>query len=127
MFDLLGLLDVEWGDDGVFALAFGWIKSSATRVMLSGWSGGLSGDVKMGDFFGGKLLGKIVMIFVLLVLLRVGTYILISGVDRAAFAESFAGGGGMMVYVDMFMGGSIFKFGIFLFGIVLYINLSIIF
>ena len=81
----------------------------------------------MGDFFSGKLPGKIATVFALLVLSRVGTYIPISGVDRAAFAESLAGGGGMMGYVDTLTGGSISKLGIFSLGIVPYINSSIIF
>ena len=84
-------------------------------------------EVRMGDFFKGKLPGKIATVFALLVLSRVGTYIPISGVDRTAFAESLAGSGGMMGYVDTLTGGSISKLGIFSLGIVPYINSSIIF
>ena len=75
---------------------------------------------------GGNLPGKIGTILALLVVSRVGTYIPISGVDRAAFAESLAGGG-VLGYVDTLTGGSISKLGIFSLGIVPYINSSIIF
>jgi hypothetical protein len=93
----------------------------------------LSGPSKKGDedffgnFMGGNLPGKIGTILALLVVSRVGTYIPISGVDRAAFAESLAGGGGVLGYVDTLTGGSISKLGIFSLGIVPYINSSIIF
>jgi hypothetical protein len=80
-----------------------------------------------GNFMGGNLPGKIGTILALLVVSRVGTYIPISGVDRAAFAESLAGGGGVLGYVDTLTGGSISKLGIFSLGIVPYINSSIIF
>ena len=79
------------------------------------------------DFMGGNLPGKIGTILALLIVSRVGTYIPISGVDRAAFAESLQGGGGMLGYVDTLTGGSISKLGIFSLGIVPYINSSIIF
>ena len=93
----------------------------------------LSGSSKKGDedffgnFMGGNLPGKIGTILALLIVSRVGTYIPISGVDRAAFAESLAGGGGVLGYVDTLTGGSISKLGIFSLGIVPYINSSIIF
>ena len=80
-----------------------------------------------GNFMGGNLPGKIGTILALLIVSRVGTYIPISGVDRAAFAESLAGGGGVLGYVDTLTGGSISKLGIFSLGIVPYINSSIIF
>ena len=51
----------------------------------------------------------------------------LSGVDRAAFAESLQGGGSVLGYVDTLTGGSISKLGIFSLGIVPYINSSIIF
>lgn len=100
-------------------------RTPTTRAMGTRSSPGDGGN--MGDFFSGKLPGKIATVFALLVVSRVGTYIPISGVDRAAFAESLAGGGGMMGYVDTLTGGSISKLGIFSLGIVPYINSSIIF
>ncbi|KAK3233650.1 hypothetical protein CYMTET_56067 [Cymbomonas tetramitiformis] len=80
----------------------------------------------IGDFFKGDLPGKIGLLALLLVFSRLGVYIPISGVDRAAFAESLAGGG-LLGYVDTLSGGSISKLGIFSLGIVPFINSSIIF
>ena len=126
-FDPLGIVDAAVGEDGTFDAVFeASTRPKATRAMSSGRGGG-GGDVQMGDFFKGKLPGKIATVFALLVLSRVGTYIPISGVDRTAFAESLAGSGGMMGYVDTLTGGSISKLGIFSLGIVPYINSSIIF
>lgn len=84
-------------------------------------------DDLFGNFMGGNLPGKIGTILLLLIVSRVGTYIPISGVDRAAFAESLQGGGSVLGYVDTLTGGSISKLGIFSLGIVPYINSSIIF
>ena len=126
-FDPLGIVDAAVGEDGTFDAVFeAATRPKATRAMSSGRGGG-GGDVQMGDFFKGKLPGKIATVFALLLLSRVGTYIPISGVDRTAFAESLAGSGGMMGYVDTLTGGSISKLGIFSLGIVPYINSSIIF
>ena len=126
-FDPLGIIDAAAGEDGTFGAVFeAATRPKATRAMSSSRGGG-GGDVQMGDFFKGKLPGKIATVFALLVLSRVGTYIPISGVDRTAFAESLAGSGGMMGYVDTLTGGSISKLGIFSLGIVPYINSSIIF
>lgn len=119
-----GVLEDE-GEDW-FAKTFAAnARTPTTRAMGTRSSPGDGGN--MGDFFSGKLPGKIATVFALLVVSRVGTYIPISGVDRAAFAESLAGGGGMMGYVDTLTGGSISKLGIFSLGIVPYINSSIIF
>ena len=110
------------------AFGFGNASRKPTALAMSTGRGGGSGDGgNMGDFFSGKLPGKIATVFALLVLSRVGTYIPISGVDRAAFAESLQGSGGMMAYADTLTGGSISKLGIFSLGIVPYINSSIIF
>lgn len=125
-FDPLGILDVARGDDGVFAPAFGWDKPRTARASGSSKSS-VGGEANFDNFFKGKLPGKIATVFALLVLSRVGTYIPISGVDRAAFAESLSSSGGMMGYVDTLTGGSISKLGIFSLGIVPYINSSIIF
>ena len=108
------------GSGSVMALSRG-----RTVNALSG-SGGGDNDV-MNDFMNGKLPGKIATILGLLIVSRIGTYIPISGVDRAAFAESLQGGGSVLGYVDTLTGGSISKLGIFSLGIVPYINSSIIF
>jgi hypothetical protein len=134
VWDPLGLRNDETGDtagEGWFradAFGFGNASRRPTALAMSTGRGGGSGDGgNMGDFFSGKLPGKIATVFALLVLSRVGTYIPISGVDRAAFAESLQGSGGMMAYADTLTGGSISKLGIFSLGIVPYINSSIIF
>eukprot|EP00240_Pyramimonas_obovata_P000501 CAMPEP_0118933264 /NCGR_PEP_ID=MMETSP1169-20130426/11854_1 /TAXON_ID=36882 /ORGANISM="Pyramimonas obovata, Strain CCMP722" /LENGTH=541 /DNA_ID=CAMNT_0006876003 /DNA_START=92 /DNA_END=1717 /DNA_ORIENTATION=- len=79
-----------------------------------------------GKFFQGKLPQKVATVLLLLALSRVGTYIPIGGVDRAAFAETM-NQNGMLSYVDTLSGGSISKLGIFSLGIVPFINSSIIF
>lgn len=121
--------DNEWNTDArklegsgsVMALTRGKPRANAMNV-----PGGGGGDF-FGEFMGGKLPEKIATVLALLVVSRIGTYIPISGVDRAAFAESLAGGGGMLGYVDTLTGGSISKLGIFSLGIVPFINSSIIF
>lgn len=97
------------------------VKAMSTR------SGGGGNDDFFNDFMGGKLPGKIATVLGLLIVSRIGTYIPISGVDRAAFAESLQGSGNVLGYVDTLTGGGISKLGIFSLGIVPYINSSIIF
>lgn len=89
-------------------------------------SGKPSEEADWGKFFQGKLPGKIATVLLLLAVSRIGVYIPIDGVDRAAFAESL-GSNGMLSYVDQLSGGSISKLGIFSLGIVPFINSSIIF
>jgi len=83
-------------------------------------------NANWGNFFNGDLPGKVGTVLLLLALSRVGVYIPIDGVDRAAFAESMSQGG-LLSYVDTLSGGSISKLGIFSLGIVPFINSSIIF
>jgi len=87
---------------------------------------GSNKEANWGNFFKGKLPQKVGTILLLLSLSRLGVYIPIDGVDRAAFAESL-GQGGLLGYVDTLSGGSISKLGIFSLGIVPFINSSIIF
>jgi len=92
----------------------------------SSFDSGPSGKADFGNFFKGNLPGKVGTILLLLALSRVGVYIPIDGVDRAAFAESMSQSG-ILSYVDTLSGGSISKLGIFSLGIVPFINSSIIF
>lgn len=80
----------------------------------------------MSDFFKGPLPGKFLKLLGYLALSRVGTYIPLGGVNRAAFAgnldqNSFLG------TLDSFSGGSIGRLGICSLGIVPFINAQIVF
>ncbi|HEY9736347.1 MAG TPA: preprotein translocase subunit SecY [Trichocoleus sp.] len=64
----------------------------------------------------------------LLVLVRLGIFIPMPGIDRLAFSEAIRGGslGGVVGFVDIFVGGGLSALGIFALGILPYINASII-
>ena len=120
--------DNEWNSHAANREGAGSVMSLTRRPSVNAMSGPSKGnDDFFGSFMGGNLPGKIGTILALLIVSRVGTYIPISGVDRAAFAESLQGGGSVLSYVDTLTGGSISKLGIFSLGIVPYINSSIIF
>eukprot|EP00899_Mesostigma_viride_P007169 jgi/Mesvir1/16453/Mv12093-RA.1 len=77
-------------------------------------------------FFSGNLPTRLIVLLALLVLSRVGVYIPLPGVDRAAFAANVVKEGGLLGYVDTLAGGSISRVGLFSLGIVPYINSSIV-
>eukprot|EP00898_Chlorokybus_atmophyticus_P002615 jgi/Chlat1/3354/Chrsp23S03778 len=77
------------------------------------------------NFFNSNLPERLLILFLLLLLSRVGVYIPLPGVDSKAFAES-ASQGGLLNYLDTLSGGGISKLGIFSLGIVPYINASIV-
>ncbi|HEY9879337.1 MAG TPA: preprotein translocase subunit SecY [Leptolyngbyaceae cyanobacterium] len=64
----------------------------------------------------------------LLVLVRLGIFIPVPGIDRAAFSQAIQGGslGNFVGFVDIFAGGGLSALGIFALGILPYINASII-
>jgi preprotein translocase subunit SecY len=64
----------------------------------------------------------------LLILVRLGIFLPLPGIDRPAFAAAIAGGGlgGVVGFVDIFVGGGLSALGIFALGILPYINASII-
>lgn len=64
----------------------------------------------------------------LLVLVRLGIYIPVPGIDRAAFSEFVSGGGagGVLGFLDIIGGGGLSLVGIFALGILPFINASII-
>jgi preprotein translocase subunit SecY len=71
------------------------------------------------------LRGRILVTLGLLILARLGTFIPIPGIDRAAFAESIRNSP-VIGFLDIFSGGALSTVGIFALGIIPYINASII-
>ena len=62
----------------------------------------------------------------LLVLVRLGIYIPIPGIDREAFQQFIDQGGQLIGFLDIFTGGGISALGVFALGILPFINASII-
>ena len=62
----------------------------------------------------------------LLLLVRLGIYIPIPGIDREAFASFIEQGGSLLGFLDIFTGGGISTLGVFALGILPFINASII-
>lgn len=62
----------------------------------------------------------------ILFIFRLGSYIPSPGVDRAAMAQLFSTGGGVMDFLNLFSGGALSRFGIFSLGVAPYINSSIV-
>ena len=62
----------------------------------------------------------------LLLLVRLGIYIPVPGIDRAAFQAFAAQGGSFLGFPDIFTGGGISALGVFALGILPFINASII-
>ncbi|MEM0979363.1 MAG: preprotein translocase subunit SecY [Cyanobacteria bacterium P01_H01_bin.58] len=64
----------------------------------------------------------------LLLLVRLGIFIPVPGIDRAAFATAIRQGGlgGFVGFIDIFVGGGLSALGIFALGILPFINASII-
>jgi len=71
------------------------------------------------------LRGRLLITIVLLVLVRLGIFIPIPDIDRAAFAQAIANSP-VLGFLDIFTGGGISTIGIFALGILPYINASII-
>ena len=62
----------------------------------------------------------------LLLLVRLGIYIPVPGIDRLAFQDFIAKGGQLIGFLDIFTGGGISTLGVFGLGILPFINASII-
>ena len=71
------------------------------------------------------LRGRVLVTLGILVLARLGIFIPVPGIDRAAFAESIARNP-VIGFLDIFAGGGLSTLGIFALGILPYINASII-
>jgi preprotein translocase subunit SecY len=74
------------------------------------------------------LRSRILITLGLLVLVRLGVFIPVPGIDRDAFASAIASGGlgGFVGFIDIFVGGGLSALGIFALGILPFINASII-
>jgi preprotein translocase subunit SecY len=74
------------------------------------------------------LRSRILVTLGLLVLVRLGVFIPVPGIDRDAFASAIASGGlgGFVGFIDIFVGGGLSALGIFALGILPFINASII-
>ncbi|WP_026101011.1 preprotein translocase subunit SecY [Synechococcus sp. PCC 7336] len=71
------------------------------------------------------LRGRVFLTLGILLLVRLGIYIPIPGIDRAAFAEQLASND-FLGFVNIFTGGGISALGVFMLGILPFINASII-
>ncbi|MBD2162494.1 MAG: preprotein translocase subunit SecY [Limnothrix sp.] len=74
------------------------------------------------------LRGRLLVTVGLLVLVRLGIFLPVPGIDRAAFGNAIqnSGLGGLVGFLDIFSGGGLSLLGIFALGILPYINASII-
>jgi preprotein translocase subunit SecY len=71
------------------------------------------------------LRGRLLLTIGLLVLIRLGIYIPVPGIDRGAFANAIANNPAL-AFLDLFSGGGLKTLGIFALGIIPFINASII-
>ncbi|HNW84946.1 MAG TPA: preprotein translocase subunit SecY [Candidatus Cryosericum sp.] len=72
-----------------------------------------------------ELRNRIFFTLMMFVVIRLGTYIPVPGIDRAAVAQ-LVGQGGFLGLLDLFSGGGIANFSIFSLSVLPYINASII-
>ena len=73
-----------------------------------------------------ELRGRILTTLSLLLVYRIGSYVVLPGVDSAALSSGAASGGGIADLLSMFTGGAFSRASIFALGIMPYISASII-
>mgnify|MGYP005644380757 FL=1 len=73
-----------------------------------------------------ELRGRVLTTLGLLMLIRLGIYIPMPGIDRIAFQSFIEQGGQLIGFLDIFTGGGISTLGVFALGILPFINASII-
>lgn len=73
-----------------------------------------------------ELRGRILTTLTLLLVYRIGSYVVLPGVDSAALSSGAASGGGIADLLSMFTGGAFSRASIFALGIMPYISASII-
>lgn len=74
------------------------------------------------------LRGRLLITVGMLILVRLGAFIPVPGIDRVAFQQGLRDSGlaGLVSFVDVFVGGGLSALGVFALGILPYINASII-
>ena len=77
-------------------------------------------------FLNRELRSRVLTTLGLLLLVRLGIYIPVPGIDRVAFKSFIDQGGQLIGFLDIFTGGGISTLGIFALGILPFINASII-
>ena len=85
-----------------------------------------AGEVITQLFSNKELRGRVVTTLGLLLVVRLGIYIPMPGIDREAFKTFIDQGGQLIGFLDIFTGGGISTLGIFALGILPFINASII-
>jgi len=85
-----------------------------------------AGEVVTQLFSNKELRGRVFTTLGLLLIVRLGIYIPMPGIDREAFKTFIDQGGQLIGFLDIFTGGGISTLGIFALGILPFINASII-
>ena len=85
-----------------------------------------AGEVITQLFSNEELRGRVITTLGLLLVVRLGIYIPMPGIDREAFKTFIDQGGQLIGFLDIFTGGGISTLGIFALGILPFINASII-
>ena len=85
-----------------------------------------AGEVITQLFSNEELRGRVITTLGLLLVVRLGIYIPMPGIDREAFKSFIDQGGQLIGFLDIFTGGGISTLGIFALGILPFINASII-
>ena len=85
-----------------------------------------AGEVVTQLFNNQELRGRVITTLGLLLVVRLGIYIPMPGIDREAFKTFIDQGGQLIGFLDIFTGGGISTLGIFALGILPFINASII-
>ena len=85
-----------------------------------------AGEVVTQLFSNQELRGRVITTLGLLLVVRLGIYIPMPGIDREAFKTFIDQGGQLIGFLDIFTGGGISTLGIFALGILPFINASII-
>lgn len=95
-------------------------------MLISRGRNASSGEVITQIFTNEKLRARVLTTLGLLLIVRLGIYIPMPGIDREAFKTFIDQGGQLIGFLDIFTGGGISTLGIFALGILPFINASII-